>query len=948
MKKLTFLVFCLLGWNTLFAQVMIDEKFNNLSNNWKAVNLSGGGSHQVSNGQLTIIPNNNSWYGVYNNQALSGHFYIEVEFTADDNVGLALFKKNGNNADVSNYSMITVENNSGTPVVQIRDKQNGQSDVLDNTGWANKNLRYKNTLNAQTHSVPFTSTNKKFRIFRHEGEKFIHFFYEVKKNVDGQEAVGWQELAPSKEWNQLSGEFYLGLVALGGSATFDNAYATTKPKVDKDDTNTGFSAQRRELNWSGYFGEALVVTFDKNDAPLTDGKRKFVFWSELNYVPSWYLDDSLMYTYEFVETWGGGNPGCHEPMSDRILRYSNVTLDYDGADYKIVHWEYALIDPDYKSPDDGQGTQIPWVDEWYKIYPDGTILRKIRYKAKLDTNFRNWHELTEFIVISGHTTDPSEHLSNPSLSIWPINGNSQSYHPTGHGNNYEQSNNDATLIGIHFKDHPDVVSAFNDNASNPETYAGEGITFYKTWHDAYYHMSHWPVNKEQYYTDDFKSQTTWKEQVKHASLGGAGVYGGSNWNNNYQIDTDGRKYREWISYLSLSTKGDFASKKADIEAWLTDTWNWDPTGTTPEPPVDPTPPPTETTNVALNKNVVTSSVSQGNQGSNAVDGDGSTRWESNHSDNQWLYVDLGQTYSVSSVEIDWEAAYSSSYKIEVSNNANNWTEVYSTSSANGGTDVINFTPTNAQYVRLYGQQRATNWGHSLYEFRVLGEVPSVVEPVELAYNKSVTTSSVSQGNQGSNAVDGDGNTRWESNHSDNEWLYVDLGASYDLSKVEIDWEAAYSSSYKIELSNDASNWTEVYSTSSGNGGSEQITISGSGRYVRLYGQQRATGWGHSLYEFRVYGNPLSGSRVRSSALPSDVDFKVYPNPASTTLTVEMTLDNSSINVAKLMNFQGVIVLEEILENTLTEFRIDNVPEGMYILLIEKNGEIENRQKVIIK
>ena len=69
----------------------------------------------------------------------------------------------------------------------------------------------------------------------------------------------------------------------------------------------------------------------------------------------------------------------------------------------------------------------------------------------------------------------------------------------------------------------------------------------------------------------------------------------------------------------------------------------------------------------------------------------------------------------------------------------------------------------------------------------------------------------------------------------------------------LNWEAAYGKAYQIQTSNDATNWTTIYSTTSGTGGVETLNISGSGRYVRMYGTQRATQYGYSLWEFQVYG-----------------------------------------------------------------------------------------------
>jgi hypothetical protein len=70
--------------------------------------------------------------------------------------------------------------------------------------------------------------------------------------------------------------------------------------------------------------------------------------------------------------------------------------------------------------------------------------------------------------------------------------------------------------------------------------------------------------------------------------------------------------------------------------------------------------------------------------------------------------------------------------------------------------------------------------------------------------------------------------------------------------VQLAWEAAYATGYQVQTSTDGTNWTSVYSTSSGDGGFDDLNISGSGRYVRMNGTGRATAYGYSLWEFGVY------------------------------------------------------------------------------------------------
>jgi len=114
----------------------------------------------------------------------------------------------------------------------------------------------------------------------------------------------------------------------------------------------------------------------------------------------------------------------------------------------------------------------------------------------------------------------------------------------------------------------------------------------------------------------------------------------------------------------------------------------------------------------------------------AIDGSSTTRWSSYQSgtenDNQWIYIDLGDTYKVNKVILNWEAAYGKSYRIEVSTsgtNNNNWTTAATiTNNTSAGIKEHTFTPTNARYVRMFGVERGNpNGGYSLYEFEIYGE-----------------------------------------------------------------------------------------------------------------------------------------------------------------------------------------------------------------------------------
>ncbi|MER5813223.1 discoidin domain-containing protein [Streptomyces sp. NPDC002033] len=137
---------------------------------------------------------------------------------------------------------------------------------------------------------------------------------------------------------------------------------------------------------------------------------------------------------------------------------------------------------------------------------------------------------------------------------------------------------------------------------------------------------------------------------------------------------------------------------------------------------------------------------------------------------------------------------------------------------------------------------------------LLPATAATAAPALLSQGKPVTASSVEgAGTPAGAAVDGDNGTRWSSQFADPQWIQVDLGAPAQLSQVVLRWETAAAKAYRVELSTDGSAWTTAYSTANATGGTVTHDITGTARYVRVYGTQRTTGYGYSLWEFQVYG-----------------------------------------------------------------------------------------------
>lgn len=142
-------------------------------------------------------------------------------------------------------------------------------------------------------------------------------------------------------------------------------------------------------------------------------------------------------------------------------------------------------------------------------------------------------------------------------------------------------------------------------------------------------------------------------------------------------------------------------------------------------------------------------------------------------------------------------------------------------------------------------------------------------PVNLALNRPAFASSKYSTSYVAQYVnDGKLTTRWASAYSDPQWVYIDLGTSRKIERVVLKWEREFGKSYSIQVSDDAKIWKPIYRTTSGGGGTDNITLSGTGRYVRMYGTKRATRWGYSLYEFEVYGTPAPTATI--TATPNSI------------------------------------------------------------------------------
>ncbi len=196
----------------------------------------------------------------------------------------------------------------------------------------------------------------------------------------------------------------------------------------------------------------------------------------------------------------------------------------------------------------------------------------------------------------------------------------------------------------------------------------------------------------------------------------------------------------------------------------------------------------------------------------------------------------------------------------------------------------------------------------------------------LALNKTVAVTSVESQNPayaGPCAVDGNMGTRWSSAFSDPQAIVVDLGATCYIDDVVLYWEYAYGKEYIIRIADGASPWSDVLHETAGDGGMDLIPVGATASKVMMYGIQRGTQWGYSLWEFVVHGSPVTDVADRGAGQGGPRRFSLsdgYPNPFNPTTVVSFQL--AAVSKAEL-------VVYDVLGRRVTTLVDEIRPAGQY-------------------
>jgi plastocyanin len=277
----------------------------------------------------------------------------------------------------------------------------------------------------------------------------------------------------------------------------------------------------------------------------------------------------------------------------------------------------------------------------------------------------------------------------------------------------------------------------------------------------------------------------------------------------------------------------------------------------------PTQVPPGTGNLALGKPVQASTSQSGHPPEHAVDGNPNSYWASAPGydpyyyarNYQWIYVDLGAEYDVTRMHMVWTPLrHARGYSVYVWNQyaCGGWCRLASTSYGDGDDTLTASQPITGRYWLLWLQNPYYIGSHyELREWEIFGTGSTPPLSTNVAAGQPAYALNAQPGFEAGLATDTIDATEWRPAALP-AWIYVDLGRTVDVNRVTLKWAVgAYASQYALYAWNGYS-WVGLYSTTSGNGDTDDISFYPvNTRYMLLYAVGSPTG-NVGLREFEVY------------------------------------------------------------------------------------------------
>ena len=329
---------------------------------------------------------------------------------------------------------------------------------------------------------------------------------------------------------------------------------------------------------------------------------------------------------------------------------------------------------------------------------------------------------------------------------------------------------------------------------------------------------------------------------------------------------------------------------------------------------------------------VTTSSNESNEliGQNAIDGTMSTRWSSSFKDGEWIQLDFGKIVEIGGITIHWEAAYAKSYSIAWSQDGTTWNTALTHGCSQYSPETIDmFYNRPVRYIRIICNQRATQYGVSIYEIEAVGNAyvaettteeattenavnaTATSDVMNLAQDATATATSV-EGTEyaASKAIDGDMNTRWSSSFRDAQSIILDLGSICNVGSIKIYWEAAYAKKYTISWSTDGVTWTNALTKTLSSYFADTVDMfyNRPVQYIKITSNQRATEYGTSIYEIEVMGTKQLPTPQPTTEATTQEETTTVPETTTVaeTTTVQETTTEVTAPVAPLEVIGAVV------------------------------------------
>lgn len=282
-------------------------------------------------------------------------------------------------------------------------------------------------------------------------------------------------------------------------------------------------------------------------------------------------------------------------------------------------------------------------------------------------------------------------------------------------------------------------------------------------------------------------------------------------------------------------------------------------------------------NVALNKPATAQFTASGYSASAANDANATSFWDGGNYPS-WWQVDLQAIYDINNIQVrnydDGTRYYH--YNIQASVDGTHWVEVASKASNNVATAAGDSYSigTSARYLRVNMLYNSANYGVHIRDFKVYGSLNH--GPLNKAAGKQPSTSAVFT--NGSRLTDGNiqtGSYMDSTPNSGSQWVQLDLGGTYGLSKIKLWHYYGDSRAYHdvvVQVSNDPQFTTGVTtvfnndqnnSSGRGVGTDSEYTETSEGkniafdpvyaRYVRFYSSGNTVNDKNHYVEAEVYG-----------------------------------------------------------------------------------------------